>query len=64
MGLVVLAASAVVLGVIALVLPEHKEIHTMLCRQWQNETFAGKNGQENMTYCPECGLKLSRLEKD
>ena len=49
---------------VAWVIPEKKEIHSMLCRQWEDEQFAGKDGLEDMTYCPECGLKLSRLEKD
>ena len=63
-GAALMGASVVVTLAVAWVIPEKKEIHSMLCRQWQDEQFAGKDGPEDMTYCPECGLKLSRLEKD
>lgn len=63
-GGVMMGASFVVAFAVAWVVPEKKEIHSLLCRQWQDEKFAGKDGPEDMTYCPECGLKLSRLEKD
>jgi hypothetical protein len=63
-GGVMMGASLVVAFAVAWVVPEKKEIHSLLCRQWQDEKFAGKDGPEDMTYCPECGLKLSRLEKD
>ena len=64
MGGVLMAASVILLVAMLGVMPEKKEIHSMLCRQWQEEKFAGKNGYEDMTYCPECGLKLSKLEKE
>lgn len=53
LGIIVLVASAVVVLSIAWVMPEKREIHSMLCK-----------GDGDKDYCPECGLKLSRLEKD
>ena len=41
----------------------YQSVHKAYCRQWQNEKFAGNDGLEDMKYCPECGLKLSQLEK-
>ncbi len=43
---------------------DEKTIHKEFCRQWQNEKYSSEDGPKDMTYCPECGLKLSRLEKD
>ena len=51
-GIIVLAASACFVLAMSLVMPERTEIHTMLC-----------DGTGDKTHCPECGLKLSRLEK-
>ena len=51
-GLALLVASAGLVVSIAWVMPEKTEIHTMLC-----------NRTDEKTHCPECGLKLSRLEK-
>ena len=46
------------------VMNDYQDNHRMLCRQWQDETYAGEDGEQKMTYCPECGLKLSKLEDD
>ena len=51
-GLALLVASAGLVISIAWVMPEKTEIHTMICNQ-----------TDEKTHCPECGLKLSRLEK-
>ena len=48
---------------VMIVMPDERDEHRLFCRQWQNEKFAGNDGLEDMKYCPECGLKLSRLEK-
>lgn len=63
LGCMVMAASLILALSVAWILPEQTEIHAMLCRQWQNETYAGKDGPKEMEYCPECGLKLSKLDK-
>jgi len=66
----VLAVGAALIGmgyvamlVYAALMPSGTKSHTIYCRQWQNEQFAGKDGLEDMKYCPECGLKLSKLDK-
>ena len=51
-GIIVLVASVCFVLAMAHVMPERTEIHTMLC-----------NRTDEKTHCPECGLKLSRLEK-
>ena len=53
MGAVVLVASAIVALVVAWIMPEKREIHSMLCK-----------GDGVIEYCAECGLKLSKLKDD
>lgn len=52
-GALVFAASIIILFAILWIAPEKKEIHMMLCK-----------GQGEKEYCSECGLKLSKLEKE
>lgn len=60
MGGVIMAAAMVIALVVAWIGPDRREVHSMLCKQWQNETYAGNK----LEYCPECGLELKKLEKE
>ena len=51
-GIIVLVASTCCVLAVTYVMPERTEMHSMLC-----------DGAGEKTHCPECGLKLSRLEK-
>lgn len=53
LGIIILAACAIIVLVVVCIMPEKKEIHSMLC-----------NGNGEKEFCSECGLKLSELEKD
>ena len=57
-GIAVMSVGMALVFGMLFVLPSNTESHRIYCKKWESEPVS-----MHFKYCPECGLKLSRLEK-
>ena len=62
-GLIFLVPGIALFYAMISIAPSEKKLHLIGCKKAKDYQFCPEYGAANK-YCPECGLKLSRLERD